>query len=247
MQHTDTTNLWILCYEGEGKGGEGEGNKPKSFTQDDVNKFVAAERRSQEQKIAAMSTELDKLKEKSQLTDQERTDLEGRLKTIQDTSKTELEKVQGQLADSEKKHKKVAEQLSFERDTWRSRYTDATIARELTDAAATADAFNPSQVVSLLRPHAEIIEELDDSAKPKGSFAVKVTIDTLDKDKKPIKLKVSPSDAVKSMKDVPEKFGNLFKSGVKPGTGAGNKGGPTGVDTSSVAGYRASRSQLGLK
>jgi hypothetical protein len=93
----------------------------------------------------------------------------------------------------------------------------------LLDAGIRGDAFNADQVVTILRPSTRLIEELDpETNQPTGRFVPKVRLAGKDKDGKSVVLDLTPTDAVKQMKEMPEIYGNLFKSGAHSGVGGNN-------------------------
>jgi hypothetical protein len=242
------------CYEGEGAGdvaGDGSqkdaakdaaqdatnnANKDaakdagKTFTQADVNKFLAEDRRKEEAKYKAQLKSL--LEEK-----------EGRIKRLlqdkdlseqqRDQLKSELDTVGEQLKDYRSKEetlrrekKQMEDQLTgkltaTERraQDWENRYRESHINRELQDAAATNDAYNSRQIVSLLRPKTKMVPVLDGAGKETGDYQVVVDLDDV-VDGKPAVTQLTPQAAVKRMKELPETYGNLFKSGVVSGVGS---------------------------
>jgi len=101
---------------------------------------------------------------------------------------------------------------------WENRYRESHINRELQDAAATNDAYNSRQIVSLLRPKTKMVPALDGTGKETGEYQVVVDLDDV-VDGKPAVTQLTPQAAVKRMKELPEMYGNLFKSGVVSGVG----------------------------
>jgi hypothetical protein len=100
------------------------------------------------------------------------------------------------------------------------------VARSLQDAAVMADAFQPSQVVTLLKHMTRLVEEVDDkTGKSTGRFQIVVDFPDVDADGNPTIAVHTPAGAVKRMKDLPETYGNLFKSGVVSGIGANSSTG----------------------
>ena len=202
----------------------------KSFTQDEVNAFLAKEKRTWNDKQQKMIDELEILKTKSTLTDEERTSLESRIETMKTELLTKEEIAKRDRDKLIKDHTSERENISKDRDAWKNRYSESLIVRSITDAAM-ADAFVPSQIVAILRPNTRLVEALDSDGKPTGDLVPKVTISDKDKEGKPVTLELSPSEAVKRMQDMPD-YLNLFK-----GSGTGGVHGMT----------RPSGKQLDLK
>jgi hypothetical protein len=92
----------------------------------------------------------------------------------------------------------------------------------LQDAAVVHDAFRSEQVVSLLRGKTKLIEETDQKTqKTTGKFKPMVEFEDVDATTgEPITTTRTPAEAVKRMKELPEIYGNLFKSNVVSGIGS---------------------------
>jgi len=91
----------------------------------------------------------------------------------------------------------------------------------LMDAAVGGDAYNVSVLMNQLRPMTRLTEITDEKAKGTGKF--KVVVDFPDTDPntgEPTVTLHTPESAVKRMKDLPQVYGNLFKSGVVSGIGS---------------------------
>lgn len=222
--------LGIIFRDGEGAGGgggggggEGGGNAEKKFTQDDVNRFLAEDRRKAQQKNQELVTQLTALKEGATLTQKERDELQARIEQLQNEHLTKEEQAQREFTKKLTAAETTLKTAQAEVDAWRSRYTDATIEREITDAAVQHDAFSPTQIVALLRQNTRLVEELD-GGKPTGRFGAKVKFSDI-KDGQPITLELTVAEAVKRMTELPERFGNLFKNKATGGVGGGNSPG----------------------
>lgn len=207
-----------VCYDGEGDGtpagdpgSDPSGdNKGGVFTQDKVNALLAEDRRKHAAKLQALEAKLNETLETSKLTTQQREELENSMEDMRKQFQTKE-----QIAAQEKK--KLESQYTTELAQWKSRaesaesrYNDSTIKRHLTEAAVSGDAFSVEQIETLLRPMAKLVED-------------KVVIEFNDRHVEtgePIVTQLSPSEAVKRMREIPEKYGNLFKSNVATGMGA---------------------------
>jgi hypothetical protein len=189
------------------------------MTKAEVDALLADERKKFQTTQQRMLDEVEALRTKSTLTAQERKELEGRLENLKSEFLTKE-----QLADREKEKltkqmKDTSETLTKERDSWRQRFEVSTVLRSITDAAATNKAFNASQVVAILRPSTKVVETVDAEGKPTGEYEAMVDFADKDKAGKPVTVRLTPADAVKRMRELPD-FGNLFE-----GTGVGGRGG----------------------
>ena len=105
-------------------------------------------------------------------------------------------------------------------ELWQRRYTDSTIERALQDAAIAHESFGPSQIIALLKPQTKMVEKTGEKGKGLGEF--EPMVDFADKDPdtgESVMTQRTPEEAVKRMKELPELYGNLFKSGVVSGIG----------------------------
>ncbi len=225
--------IWSTLYEGDG--GEPPTDPPADpptdpladppsdgkFTQDQVNTMMAEDRRKHKKGTQAALEELEALKARANLTAKERTDLEGRIKTLNEQLLTKEELATQATTKMQTDFENQISGLTTERDDWKIRFTDANIIRSLTDAAVINNSFNPEQVVAILRQNTQLAEELDTDGKPTGNFVPEVSFADKDKDGKPVTLKLSPADAVKRMSEM-DQYLNLFK-----GDGTGGLGGTT--------------------
>ena len=212
----------------------GGGGDPKTLTltQDQLNKMMADNRRKLAQQNQQLAQELETLREQSNLTTQQREELEARINQLQEQYMTKEE-----IAKKEQvKLVKLAEgekiQLKSEVESWRLRYSTATVQRSLTDAAVEGKAVSPEQLVAILGTTTSLQPVIGDDGKPTGDYAPVVKFHDVDSNGKPIVLDLSPQQAVKRMRELPQKFGNLFQSdataglGLHSGSDAGTGGSP---------------------
>jgi hypothetical protein len=207
---------------GTGAGNNGGGNKddaPK-FTQAQLNKILAEEKRKHQKQVGEQIKQLELLQKSKNLSDKEREGLSARIEELNASLMTKE-----QLAAKEKEKltgewKAEKEKLSKERDFWKEQFTESTITRTILDEAGQADAYSPSQVVDLLYGKTRLVEVLDDAGNVvPGQYAAKVKMPDTTAEGKPTTLDLTVAEALKRMKDQAEKYGNLFKSGVAGGLG----------------------------
>ena len=210
---------------GEGSGtGSGESGSDADFTpeqQEKINKMLAAEKRKYQTNQANLTKEIESLKAKSQLTSVERTELDQRVEKLKEELLTKEQIAAKKAAKAKKQHEEEMTALQADRDSWKSRYTVSTINSALMAAASQENAYNPQQIVALLGPNTTLEPVLNDEDQPTGQLAPVVRVQDKDKDGKDITLTLSPSDAVKGLKDKQE-YLNLFN-----GTGVGGLGAST--------------------
>jgi hypothetical protein len=240
--------IFPLVYENnaEGEGDQGEGDqgegdqgggdqgergkeKPvdanKTFTQDELNRFLAEDRRKFQKNRDALVSELKQFRDSVTLTEQQKEQLETRIEQLQAESMTAQELAKKDKEKIVKEHQKEIklkdEQLSY----WKSTYAEEKIQRELTDAAIEHQAVSPIQIVNFLKPNTKLVEELKDG-KPTGKWISRTTFSERDEKGDLIALELSVTEAVKRMKEAPEHW-NLFNSGANGGLGQFNQTGGT--------------------
>lgn len=234
--------VWCPVFEGEGDGAEGgsgdaasdvsteadAGTSTPTATdgkvtfapeqQKELNRILAAEKKKHQKLVQQATDEAKALAAKAQLTGKQAQELDSRLEQIQNEMRTKEEQARLAAEKARKKYKQDMESLTGERDSWRQRYTESTIERSLTDAAASNNAFSPRQIVAILGPNTQLTEVLDDEGQPTGNLAPKVKYRTKDKEGKPVTLDLSPADAIKRMKEE-EEYLNLFRGEGSSGAG----------------------------
>jgi FtsZ-binding cell division protein ZapB len=201
-----------------------------TFTQEQVNKFLADDRRknetTQKAKVKALLEEKEaKITEainSKTLTEQER-----------DQLKADKEAVQTQLKDYRSKEETLRReqvQLKVELDgkvtvaekraqEWEGRYRDAQINRELLDASVNNEAYNATQLVEILQPKTKMVEVKDTAGEGTGQFQIMVDLKVVDDKGVLSVVQCSPAEAVKKMKTCPTLYGNLFKTAATGGVG----------------------------
>lgn len=201
------------------------GNKvePKTtFSQEDINKAVAKERRKMQDKNEKLAKELEASNKGRQMTAEEKENLEKQVEELRTAHLTAEEKAKRERARLEKESKEREDTLTKDRDTWKQRFHNSTISRAIVDAAQTHDAFNGEQIAALLQPHTHLAEGTDADGKGNGKFVARVKLPTLNSDGVVVDLDLTVDEAVKHMKDDVDRYGNLFKGNAKSGLGTGN-------------------------
>ena len=218
-----------------------DGNPPpppppadKTFKQEDVNRLLADEKRKHQTNTRKVMDELEAIKAKATLTDQERTDLESRLETMKNEFLTKEELAKKEQDKITRQHGEEKTKLTAERDAWQQRFTNSTIQRSITDAAVGVNAFSPKQIVALLQPDTRLTESLDSDGNPTGELIAKVEFSDTDKEGKPVTLDLTIAEAVKRMSEMDE-YANLFKSEGTGGVGGVNRGSSKPLDAKKIA------------
>ena len=194
------------------------GGASKQFSQEDINRFLADDRRKHATRLQSALDEVNAIKARAQLSDSEREELDGRIQSLQNTLATKEELAKQEQTKMEKKYKEQIDALSTDKKTWQGKYTESTIIRAITDSAVVNNAYVPEQIVAMLRTNTRLIEELDAEGRPTGQLIPRVQFADADKEGKPVTLELSVDEAVKRMKDI-DKYTNLFKGDGTGGIG----------------------------
>lgn len=189
-----------------------------------VNSLLANERRKLQTRNEELITQLETQKLQANTTQSEKEALESRIETLRNefATKEELSK-----KDTDKRIKQLEKEKSESdkkaKDHW-EKYEQYKIENDLVTAAAQGKAFDPEQIVAILRPATKLVEDTGDGGKPTGVFNTRVRLPGTNKDNQPITLDLSPPEAIKYLAEKPEKYGNLFISGATGGLGSSNQG-----------------------
>lgn len=194
---------------------------PKTFTQDEVNAFLAKEKKEWQTKNEKLVKELEELKKNTTLSEEQKSTLQKQIDEIKSNYETEADRQKRQVAEKEAAWTKEKEMLAGEAKTWRTRYERSRIARDIRDAANTHGAISADDIYLNLKDNAEIVEINDEEGKPSGEFNVIVRRNEV-KDGKTIPLKLTPSEAVERMKKDTQRYGHLFRASQPGGTGGNN-------------------------
>lgn len=228
----------LICYEGEGdppKPPEGSGNQPPDgqkpppvFSQDQVNTLLATDRRKGQEQNAKTIKQLEELQRTVKMSAEQKGSLETQLEELRTANLTTEERARREGERLKNEHAVSLKNMEVDRDGWKGKFVGHKVTRDITDAAVGVKAFSPHQIVSMLERSAHLTEiELD--GKPTGDFLTKIKFNDTDKDGKPVVLDLTVTEVLKRMKELPEKFGNLFVDEKTGGLGA------TGSSTQTTA------------
>jgi len=218
----------FICYEGEGNQNE------QTFTQDQVNTFLAEEKRKHQKTQQALATELEGLKKNASLTAEEKKVLEKRIEELQNQYMTAEEKARHASEKVQKQTTEQLEALTKERDTWQRLHSQLLIDTQIIKSATENKAYYSEQIAALLRPVTKLVENLDEEGKPNGEYTPKVMFADKDKNDKPIILELTIPEAVKRMTEL-DQFGNLFEGSKKGGVGGSGNVSAQKIDIAKIA------------
>jgi hypothetical protein len=197
--------------------------KEKAFNQEDLNTYLADDRRRHQEKYKKLEGAYQEMLADKNLATEQRSKFESELQDLQKSFRT---KEQQQEYERKQERERFTQEMTGFKESaikWEHMYKDSVIQRSLQDAAVSAGAFNPSQVVNLLSPMTQmrpVVDEngveLDDQMDPKVDFP-----DIDEKTGEHITTLRTPQEAVQRMKELSEHHGNLFRANVVSGIGSG--------------------------
>lgn len=231
--------VWFACYEGEGGEGDAAAEAAaaaaaaaaataadKVATQDQLNAVLKREKEKYRKEREKLVQQLEEHKSNVRLTTEQKEALETQIEELRQATMTTEEKARHQQTKLQKDYEAKLEATTIAAKTWEQRFQDLKIGHTLTNSALTHEVLSNSVVLveALLRPSTRLVQDVGEDGQPLDSWTAKVKFADNDKDGKPIVLDLTVDEAVKRMKELPDKFGNLFK-----GTANGGLGGSTGA------------------
>jgi hypothetical protein len=195
---------------------------PKVFSQDDVNKFMADEKRKMGKKFEELESAYKEALENQSLTSEQRGKLQEQLEDVQKRFRSKEMQLELDKKALEEKLHNESRRLTDQATAWESKFKTSVIERALLDAAVSNDAYSASQIVGLLRPMTRMVENIVDG-QPTGDLVPVVEFEDIDVNTgASIMTRRAPEDAVRRMKELTAQYGNLFKSNVVSGIGSGS-------------------------
>lgn len=262
LQRFGKSPLWFAAYEGEDTtpGGAGDDTTPGGAGDETVkdqaqlNAVLKREKEKYRKDREKLTKQLEELQGNVRLTAEQKEALESQIEEL---------RTQTMTADERARHKETKLQKDFEAKLtaasdsskqWESRYHDLRIGYEITQASSAHEVLPNSVpfVEAVLRNRTKLVPNVTEDGQPDGTFTAKVKFDDVDAKGKPIVLDLTVEETVKRMKELPDKYGNLFKGanngGLGGGTGApGKKANPAKMSTEEyLAARRKDPASVGL-
>lgn len=243
----------LICFEGDDDGtpapipapipapaATGDPKPPVGFSveqQAAFNKALTEDKRKHQAQYQKIEQQYTDLLANKALSETERAKLEDSLEDVRKQLRTKEEQAKHEKRQLEDQHNVKVAELERRATTAEQRYEKAIVTRALQDAANGGDAFNPDIVVTVLDPMVKMVEGV-----PMIDFA-DVDSDT----GQSIITQMTPVEAVKRMKQLPDKFGGLFKSNVVSGVGGSSATGGLMPGSGGVVDVRKLTSEQRIK
>lgn len=215
-------------YEGDG---DGSGNSPPPpppsppvvpppppsgvFNQQQVNKLLADERRKHADKLKELQSESGLSKARVE-------ELQSQIAELETGYMSKAEIAERDFASKQKQYEKDLKTQQEQASYWQTQHNGLLVNYSITEAAASADVFNMQQIHNLLGGKSKVVPIIKDGKE--AGLEVRVSFPDVDSEGKPVVLSLTPAEALKRMKELPQDYGNLFKSGVTGGVGGSNNG-----------------------
>ena len=199
-------------------------NPGRVFSQEEVNRLLADDRRKHQARIDRVQRTLEEVSASKNLSVKEREQLATQLEAMAAENRTREEQLVHERTQLEKQHAQMLADEKKNTDAWRKRFEDSAIQNALVDASHRSDAFSTDQILRLLRPSTRVVERADERGKGTGDYEVVVDLPDTDEQGNPTTRTLSARDALETMQTKPT-YGNLFKSnavsGIASSSGAG--------------------------
>jgi len=201
----------LICFDGE----DANNGKLTPEQQHRLNGILAEDKRARRMQLAKAERQIAELAESNNLSEQERTHVEGSLEELRQQLRSEEEN-----AAIDKK--KLEENYNMERAALKKRevdaeakYQESTIRNALFDAAIAEGAFNPEVLVTVLRERTTLNAD--------GAAVVDFNVKDPETGKETVR-QISAADAIRQMKSEPTKYGGLFKEFLTTSVPLGKNG-----------------------
>jgi hypothetical protein len=200
----------------------------KTYTQKELNDFLAQEKTQAKKNTQALITQLEELKGIKSLSEQQVNDLNAKIEELQNQNLSKEEIAKRDKEKLQKEYEGKLTQATEGQKTWQNRFSNKVIEVDILREAGLNDAYDAEQILDLLRGKARTVELEGEDGKLNGKFLTRVTMDAED-DKGVVKtLDLTAAEAIKLMKEQ-KKYANLFIVEGTGGVGGGTNRGESPI------------------
>ena len=204
-------------------------NAGKTFTQEDLNKILAEDRRKHQAQVVKIQQTLEETLSSKTLASQEKEQLAQRVEELQRSQETAAQTAARERRESEQAAQKKIQDAEKTAQTWQSKWKEKTVAADLATAISGPEIFNPAQLEKILRDGVKLEQVRAEDGTMTDQYVTTVTFDDMDDMGNPKKSTMSPKDAVKRMQKLPNLYGNQFRANIAGGIGGTSSSNPTGA------------------
>ena len=229
-------------YFDEGEGAEadegaGEGDKPATFTQEQVNTMLANNKKTLQADLAKKTQALQAAQSDVNLSQEERDALAIRIDDLESSLMTDKELAARDKKKAAGEYKVALEKSEASSKKWKGLHDSMLVETAITQASLIEGqkAVSPGQLVSLFARDATVTE-LD------GKFSVQLAVNTVGEDGVAKVLTLAPDAAIKEYATRPE-YLNLFEDLSKDGLNRHKVSVKKGTIPNNMADYKANREE----
>jgi len=202
---------------------EAKRQQEKDFSQADLNRFLADDRRKHSEKYQKLEASFKQILDDKNLQKEQRAKMESELADLQKSFRTKEQQAEYERKQERERFTSELELSHESAEKWETLYKSSVVDRSLQDAAISEEAFNPTQIMGLLRPLTKMQEETSEEGESLGTYTPLIDFPDIDETtgEQVVSLR-TPAQAVQRMKELPHLYGNLFRPNVVSGVGSGS-------------------------
>jgi hypothetical protein len=194
------------------------------FTQDHMNHEIGEARKKANEKNSEMVKQLEELRDRTTTSESLRTELQNQIDDLKKVNMTAQQQAELEIKRMQRQLEAQTKSLSDEANLWRTQYATARISQEIHDAAATNKVLPLAmeQLDMLLGSQAQLRSIKDAEGKDiPGQYEAVVNFRDSDENGNLVPTILPITKAVARMRELPQRFGNLFEADQKGGVGGG--------------------------
>jgi len=195
------------------------------FTQEHMSHEIGEARKKEGEKNKTLVTQLEELRDNSTTSESVRNELQAQIEDLNAASMTQQQQAELEMKRIKRKHETDLKTATESATSWQTRYSKSFISQEIRRAAAESKALPLAveQLDVMLGSQATLRNLKDDKgADIPDQYEAVVNFRDVDENKNEVITVLSIPKAIARMRELPERFGNLFESDQKGGVGSGN-------------------------
>jgi gas vesicle protein len=194
------------------------------FSQDHMNHEIGEARKKANEKNTEMVKQLEELRDRTTTSETLRNELQTQIDDLKKVNMTAQQQAELEVKRIQRAAETETKKLADEANLWRTQYATARISQEIRQAAADNKVLPLAveQLDMLLGSQASLRPIKDTEGKDiSGQFEVVVNFRDADDQGNAVQTTLPIRKAVARMRELPQRFGNLFESDQKGGVGGG--------------------------
>lgn len=194
------------------------------FTQEHMNHEIGEARKKANEKNTEMVKQLEELRDRTSTSETLRNELQSQIDDLKTASMTVQQQADMEMKRLQRTLEVKTKELGDEASLWKNQYSQSRISQEIRDAAAKHKALPLAieQLDMLLGNNASLRPIKDTEGKEiPGQFETVVNFRDSDDQGNLIQTVLPIEKAIARMRELPQRFGNLFESDQRGGVGGG--------------------------